>query len=184
MPVSSTVKCKQQYISAERLMVKTKHLQVYHNICMPSLAFSECIYTLQIICSAQKLQNKHVYITWTYAILVIWSFICYSQSCYLLSKITIVSVTVLPLRCSLPSGMTVVFNRTSYLKLGITFVLYPSKWLKSKSSSIQESNVQPLHLLLAMSIQWRKSWRKKVLSGPVSTLHKRIRIDENRVCTA
>lgn len=48
-------------------MVKTKHLQVYHNICMPSLAFSECIYTLQIICSAQKLQNKHVYITWTYA---------------------------------------------------------------------------------------------------------------------
>ena len=53
---------------------------------------------------------------------------------YMLSKITIISVTVLPLKCTLPSSTTIIFNKmfTICLKPVITSVWHPLEWSKFK----------------------------------------------------
>ena len=52
----------------------------------------------------------------------------------MLSKITIISVTVLPLKCTLPSSTTIVFNKmfTICLKPVITSVWHPLEWSNFK----------------------------------------------------
>ena len=52
----------------------------------------------------------------------------------MLSKITMIGVTVPPWKCMLPSSMTIVFNKMFIicLKLVITSVQHPLEWSKFK----------------------------------------------------
>ena len=95
----------------------------------------------------------------------------------MLSKITMIGVTVLPLKCMVPSSMTVVFNKMFIicLKLVITSVQHPLEWSKFKKGQYTRAQHPSTVYVMKVKVESEKVGLKlniqktKIMaSGPIT----------------